>query len=92
MPFQGKRRVVEKTDRGFLKLTIFLYIICILICIVQADGTNAVPVFAHICTPPVFDDGGCTAPVFDGGGCTAPVFATGDCSATANLQKPCTAN
>ena len=82
MPIQGKRRAVEKIDRGFLKFTIFLYIICILICIVQDDGTNAVPVFAHICTAHVFDDDGCTA----------PVFATIDCNVTANLQKPCTAN
>ena len=46
----------------------------------------------HICTPPVFDDGGCTAPVFDDGGCTDIVFATGDYSATANLLDPDTAN
>ena len=92
MPFQGKRRVVEKIGREFLKFTIFLYMICILICIVQDDGTNAVPVFAHICTAHVFDGGGCTAHVFDDGGCTDIVFATIDCNVTANLQKPCTAN
>ena len=45
------------------------------------DGFAAVPVFAHICTAPVFDDDGCTD----------IVFATGDCSATANLQNPYTA-
>ena len=45
------------------------------------DGFAAVPVFAHICTAPVFDDGGCTD----------IVFATGDCCATANLQNPDTA-
>ena len=55
-------------------------------------------VAAHICTPPVFDDGGGTAPVFDDGGGTAPVFEAGgcidivfatiDCTATANLQNP----
>ena len=43
--------------------------------IIQDDGLTAVPVFAYICTPPVFDDGGCTA----------MVSATIDCSATANL-------
>ena len=43
--------------------------------IVQDDGLTAVPVFAYICTPPVFDDGGCTS----------IVSATIDCSATANL-------
>ena len=82
MPFQGKRRAVEKIDREFLNFTIFLYIICILLCIVQDDGTNAVPVFAHICTAPVLDDGGCTGIVFDGGGSTDIAFATIDCSAT----------
>ena len=43
---------------------------------------TAVPVFANIYTPPVFDDGGCTA----------TVFATGDCSATENQLYPYTAN
>ena len=53
---------------------------------------------AHICTAPVFDDGGSTATVFEAGGCTdimfgtGVVFATFDCSATANLQNPDTAN
>ena len=56
--------------------------ICILLCIVQDDGTNTVPVFARICTPPVFDGGGSTAPVFDDGGGTDIAFATIDCSAT----------
>ena len=46
------------------------------------DGVTAVPVFANIYTPPVFDDGGCTA----------TVFATGDCSATENQLYPYTAN
>ena len=45
-------------------------------------------VAAHICTPPVFDDGGGTAPVFEAGGCIDTVFATIDCTATANLQNP----
>ena len=50
-------------------------------------------VAVHICTPPVFDDGGGTATVFEVGGCTDIVFATMDCSATtANLQNPDTAN
>ena len=44
-------------------------------CIVQDDGT--IPVFACVCTPPVFDDGGCTV----------IVFATIDRNATANLQS-----
>ena len=44
--------------------------------IVQDDGTTAVPVFAHISTPLVFDDGGCTA----------TVFATIDCSATTKVS------
>ena len=47
-------------------------------------------VAAHICTAPVFDDGGGTAPVFDDGGYTGIVFAT-DYSATANLLDPYTA-
>ena len=29
----------------------------ILLCTVQDDGVTAVPVFAPICTAPVFDDG-----------------------------------
>ena len=45
--------------------------------IVQGDGVTTVTVFAHICTPSVFDDGGCTAI---------------DCSATANIQDPSSAN
>ena len=49
-------------------------------------------VAAHICTPPVFDDGGCTATVFEAGGCIDIVFATIDCTATANRQNPDTAN
>ena len=40
------------------------------------DGATAVPLSAHIYTPPMFDDGGCTRIVFSGG----------YCSATANLQ------
>ena len=48
-------------------------------------------VAAHICTPPVVDDGGGTATVFDDG-CTDIVLATIDCNATANLQNPETAN
>ena len=43
--------------------------------IAQDDGVTAVPVFAYICTPPVFDTGGYTA----------VVSATIDCGATANL-------
>ena len=39
-------------------------------------------VAAHICTPPVFDDGGSTAPVFDDGGSTPPVFDDGGGTAT----------
>ena len=46
------------------------------------DGFAAVLVLAHICTAPVFDDGGCTD----------IVFATGDYSATANLLDPYTAD
>ena len=56
------------------------------------DGTTAVPVFAHMCTAPVFDDGVCTTTVFDDGGGIATEFATGDCSATANPLDPYTAN
>ena len=63
-------------------LSIFLYIICTLLCIVQEDGATTVPVFAHICTLLVFDDSGCTD----------IVCATIDCSATANVQNPCTDN
>ena len=43
--------------------------------IVQDDGVTAVPVFAYICTAPVFHDGGYTD----------TVSATIDCDATANL-------
>ena len=52
-------------------------------------------VAAHICTPPVFDDGGGTATVFEAGGCIDIVFATMDCSATsrtANVRNPDMAN
>ena len=49
--------------------------------IVQDDEVAAIPVFAHICTALVFDDGGCID----------AVSATIDCSATANLQDPHTA-
>ena len=49
--------------------------------IVQDDGVTAIPVFAHICTAPVFDDGGCVN----------TVSATINCSATVNLQDPHTA-
>ena len=53
----------------------------VLLCIVQDDEVATVPVFVHICTPPVFEAGGCTDIVFD----------DGDCSATANVQNPDTA-
>ena len=49
-------------------------------------------VAAHICTPPVFDDGGGSATVFEAGGCTATVFATIDCTTTANVQNSDMAN
>ena len=47
----------------------------ILLCTVQNDGATGVPVFAHICTPPVLD----------GGGYTDIVSATGDCNGTTNV-------
>ena len=46
------------------------------------DGATAVPVFAHMCTAPVFADGGHID----------IVFTTIGCSATANLQNPDTTN
>ena len=49
-------------------------------------------IVAHICTPPVFDDGGSTALVFEAGGCIDIVCATIDCTATANVQNPDMAN
>ena len=49
--------------------------------IIQDDGVTAIPVFAHICTAPMFDDGG----YIDA------VSATINCSATADLQDPHTA-
>ena len=64
----------------------------VLLCIVQDDEVAAVPVFAHICTPSVFEDIGCTSPAFDAGGCTDSVFTTTDCSATASVQNPYPAN
>ena len=44
---------------------------------VQNDGATTVPVFAHICTPPVWD----------GGGYTDSVSATGDCNGTTNVPS-----
>ena len=89
MPFKGKCRAVEEIDRGVLPLVIFLCIICndgvnlwqsehfILLCTVQDDGVIAIPVFAPICTAPVFDDGR-TDIVFD---CNAPANVPGSSSA-----------
>ena len=49
----------------------------ILLCTVQDDGVTAIPVFAPICTAPVFDDGR-TDIVFD---CNASANVPGSSSA-----------
>ena len=49
----------------------------VLLCTVQNDGATAVPVFAPICT----------APVWDVGGYTDSVSATGDCNGTTNVSS-----
>ena len=89
MPFKSKCRAVEKIDRGFFpKITLVIFL-CNngvnlwqsehfkLLCTVQDDGVTAIPVFAPICTAPVFDDGR-TDIVFD---CNAPANVPGSPSA-----------